>query len=234
VAVFDFFNVLTSNGGTPNLNDVGRATGNHHRFRDAATEHLQGLANNFSSYGSDPYDSHPTAKGGQKAGTEFVPLLNLFYRRWKGYPLNPQANSVSPSAGSIPSGQMKNVETAWSDPNGRSELKETFFEIGSSLTEANTALMKYDPIQNRVYLRSQDGTSWQGGFAPGASQAVSNSQITLHGGPTRVFREGDSIRVRWAVTLSSSYKGVKNLYSKAIDTTGRNSGWRKRGSLTID
>ncbi len=53
VAVFDFFNVLTSNGGS----------------------------GNFSAYGSE--DSHPTAAGEQKATAEFIKLLNADYHAWK-------------------------------------------------------------------------------------------------------------------------------------------------------
>ena len=82
VAVFDFYNVLTSNGGSPNTNDAGAVTGNHHRFRNNAVEYITNQGSNFSMYGSG--DSHPTAAGGQKATAEFVPLLNIAYQRWKG------------------------------------------------------------------------------------------------------------------------------------------------------
>jgi hypothetical protein len=82
VAVFDFYNVLTSNGGNPNANDLGRATGNHHRWWNGAVQHVHPVLNNYSAYGSDPDDSHPTPAGGQKASAEFVLLLNVFYHRW--------------------------------------------------------------------------------------------------------------------------------------------------------
>jgi hypothetical protein len=82
VAVFDFYNVLTSNGGNRNKNDVGKATGNHHRFRNGAIQHLQTVDNDFSSYGMDEWDSHPTAAGGKKASAEFVSLLNVWYNAW--------------------------------------------------------------------------------------------------------------------------------------------------------
>ena len=82
VAVFDFYSVLTSNGGNPNKNDVGKSTGNHHRFRNGKIEHMQTVANNYSAYGSG--DSHPTPAGGKKASAEFVSLLNVYYNAWKG------------------------------------------------------------------------------------------------------------------------------------------------------
>ncbi len=87
VAVFDFYNVLTSNGGNSNTNDLGSATGNHHRWWGGAIQHVQTVNNNYSAYGSG--DSHPTAAGNQKATGEFVTLLNVFYNRWKGTPAGP-------------------------------------------------------------------------------------------------------------------------------------------------
>jgi len=84
VAVFDFYNVLTSNGGNTNKNDLGWAKGNHHRIRNGKVEHTQTVKNNYSAYGSALDDSHPTAAGGKKATGEFVTLLNYYYNRWKG------------------------------------------------------------------------------------------------------------------------------------------------------
>ncbi len=82
VAVFDFYNVLTSNGGDPGTSDLGAAGGNHHRYRDGQIEYITDRGSNTSAYASDG-DSHPTDAGGQKATGEFVPLLNLFYERWR-------------------------------------------------------------------------------------------------------------------------------------------------------
>ncbi len=101
VAVFDFYNVLTSNGGDVNSDDLGWDTGNHHRWWHSAIQHIQTVANNFAAYGSDPWDSHPTATGNQKAAAEFVPLLNIFYHRWmegEEMPTPTATGTVSPVA----------------------------------------------------------------------------------------------------------------------------------------
>ena len=81
VAVFDFYNVLTSNGGSAAINDTGSAAGNHHRWYGGAEQHQQMLDSNFLVYPSG--DSHPSTAGNQKAAAEFVPLLNVFYHRWQ-------------------------------------------------------------------------------------------------------------------------------------------------------
>lgn len=83
VAVYDFYNVLTSNGGNTGKNDLGSKTGNHHRFWASKVQHLQTRKCNTSAYPSDDYDSHPTQAGNLKASTEFPKVLNVLYHRWQ-------------------------------------------------------------------------------------------------------------------------------------------------------
>ena len=80
VVVFDFFNVLTSNGGSSDVNDLGKADGNHHRWWDGAIQHSQTGSSNFLAYPTG--DSHPSRAGNLKATGEFIDLLNFYYQRW--------------------------------------------------------------------------------------------------------------------------------------------------------
>ena len=80
VFVFDFYNVLTSNGGDPKTSDVGQATGNHHRVWLGAIQH-QVSAGNVLAYPTS--SNHPSAAGDRKATAEFLPLLNYAYDRWQ-------------------------------------------------------------------------------------------------------------------------------------------------------
>ena len=107
VAVFDFYNVLTSDGGStrtddPNTNDLGWSDGNHHRWISATVQHMQTVANNYSAYwGGTGGSSHPSTAGNLKATAEFVPLLNIFYNRWKSgvAPTPPELNLTQPNGG---------------------------------------------------------------------------------------------------------------------------------------
>jgi len=83
VAVFDYYNVLTSNGGNPQTHDLGATSGSHHRYRDGRIEHLVGPGD-FLAYPSEGPDNHPTAAGHRKATAEFIPLLNIFIHCWQG------------------------------------------------------------------------------------------------------------------------------------------------------
>lgn len=80
VAVFDFYNVLTSNGGSADANDLGSESGNHHRWWNGAVQHSKTGSSNFLAYPTG--DSHPSRAGNRKATGEFVPLLNYYYHRW--------------------------------------------------------------------------------------------------------------------------------------------------------
>jgi len=103
VAVFDFYNVLTSHGGSVHVNDAGRAEGNHHRRWDGSIQHSQTLNSNVAAYADG--DSHPTAAGNQKATDEFAPLLNAFFHRWQdGEPdTTPTATTTSTTTTKAPS-----------------------------------------------------------------------------------------------------------------------------------
>jgi hypothetical protein len=85
VFVFDFYNVLTTNGGLPSINDLKSETGNHHRWWNNAVQHKTDGDNDVSpnvlEYPTG--DDHPSRAGNLKATAEFVPLLNLAYNRWK-------------------------------------------------------------------------------------------------------------------------------------------------------
>ncbi|MBC7195252.1 MAG: choice-of-anchor D domain-containing protein, partial [Caldisericia bacterium] len=89
VFIFDYYNVLTSNGGSHFKNDLNSLTGNHHRYRDGEIEHTINFKNDFLAYGSDtdgngtPDDNHPNSEGHKKATYEFTPLLNIAYNKWK-------------------------------------------------------------------------------------------------------------------------------------------------------
>ena len=82
VFVFDFYNVLTSNGGSAAVNDARRETGNHHRWWRGAVQHKTDGGGNVSAYASAADDDHPNAAGDAKATMEFVPLLNAAVNAW--------------------------------------------------------------------------------------------------------------------------------------------------------
>ena len=88
VFVFDFYNVLTTNGGDANTNDLGLETGNHHRWWNNAVQHKtdgdDDTDPNTLEYPTG--DDHPSMAGNVKATVEFVSLLNNAYDRFHAVP----------------------------------------------------------------------------------------------------------------------------------------------------
>lgn len=80
VAVFDFYNVLTSNGGNGLTNGSGQETGNQHRWWSDGIQHIQTVDSDLSAFSDG--NSHPTSAGNRKATEQFIPLLNVFVNRW--------------------------------------------------------------------------------------------------------------------------------------------------------
>ncbi len=84
VFVFDFYNVLTTNGGSPDVNDLGQGTGNHHRWWKGAIQHKTDGDDdgnpNVLEYPSG--DDHPSRAGDLKATAEYIKLLHIAYNRW--------------------------------------------------------------------------------------------------------------------------------------------------------
>ncbi|MBN2549702.1 MAG: hypothetical protein JXB15_11120 [Anaerolineales bacterium] len=87
VAVFDFYNVLTH-------------ADNHHHFVNGQVEWITDHGNNTLRYPSD--DNHPSIKGSRKATEEFLPLLNVFYHRWRGGGALPPAPPTEGPAEVVP------------------------------------------------------------------------------------------------------------------------------------
>jgi hypothetical protein len=101
VAVLDFYNVLTSNGGAWSINDLGTGTGNHHRVRNGAIEYVTDRGGDTSAYPEGGGDSHPSAAGNRKASAELVPVLNAAFNRWQAS-LLPPTPTPAPTAGTRP------------------------------------------------------------------------------------------------------------------------------------
>jgi hypothetical protein len=85
VVVFDFYNVLTTNGGNSNKNDLTLETGNHHRWWNNTVQHVVdgNKSSNIAAYPTALGNDHPSKAGNEKATTEFIPLLNFAYNQWQ-------------------------------------------------------------------------------------------------------------------------------------------------------
>jgi PKD repeat protein len=189
VAVFDFYNVLTTNGGSAKINDLGSESGNHHRWWQDAVQHTVDTGSgehDTNAYASAPGDDHPGRAGNLKATAEFIPLLNLAYNRWHGAdftadattgtaPLTvqftgiPAGNEISSwnwdftNDGTTDSTLQSPEYTFTSAGNYTVNLTVTGNEGAESVLKADYIYLSEDPITSLTVTSPEDGESWQRG-----------------------------------------------------------------------
>jgi hypothetical protein len=78
------------------------------------------------------------------------------------------------------------------------------------------------------------GTSWLGGFAPGAPNVITNSQGSLNCATTTISGVGDQIVVNWSITPAAKWAGsTQQVYLYVNDRSGAFAGWNQMGTWTI-
>ncbi len=190
VAVFDFYNILTD----PNA---------HHRFYNGQIEYIPGAINTLI-YPSG--DDHPSEEGSRKATEEFLPMLNVFYHRWKETtPVqgSPELNTVTqtgvqPEAPAIPSigpGMIENFDHGIiPGTNGweafRDEGTATMMKCGAAPgTNGNSLKLEYNIAPNSwgtcalMYETPQDWSTANGlMFSFHSEQAEILFDVNLYAG----------------------------------------------------
>jgi hypothetical protein len=181
VAVFDLFNVLTG-------------TDNHHRYTSAGgvgkIEYIADPAHNYyaDSY-YDPTQRYPDRRGNQKATSEFVPLLNAYYNRWKH---EDQTATPTPTAVSVP-----HAAGDWSTPiqfSGFGWWPDVAAD-GSGRVHVvwSTGSEGYDTV---AYTTSQNGLTWSDAIdiaaRPGTGYATRPTLLVDHQGSLLMtYRDSD-------------------------------------------
>lgn len=114
VAIFDFYNILTGSN-------------NHHRFVNGAVEHVINDKRNTEFYPSE--DDHPNRQGNQKATIEFLPMLNIFYNRWKAAAPAAQPAQPQDSAPAEPPMEGQNIPATPAVPSAPVESGNMLFDF---------------------------------------------------------------------------------------------------------
>ena len=143
----------------------------------------------------------------------------------------PSAVSVTPSSGS---GLTQTFTFQYSDSTGASSLATVWvaFNATANNPAAGSCAVYYSPSTNAIYLENDTATGSSGALL-GSFRSFQNSQCTVNPAASTVTRNGTILILNLSVTFSSAYSGVQNIYARAVDTVGVNTGWQSLGAWTV-
>jgi uncharacterized repeat protein (TIGR01451 family) len=146
----------------------------------------------------------------------------------------PTLGTVDPDSGGGTTGEVTTFTTSWLDANGWQDLKQCYFHIGDSPSiEGNVTLM-YNARKDKLWLRTDDGSTWTGGYAPESANKMENSQAIVYCDLTGVQGSGDTLSVQWAIEFKPGYTGTKKLGLKAKDVHKAKAKGKWKGTWTIE
>jgi hypothetical protein len=122
----------------------------------------------------------------------------------------------------------------YSDPEGATNFNNTRVLLNTTASEASACEVIYYLATNEFYLATDAGTGLQGPpVSPGASGTISNSQCTLSGSASSVSTSGNNLTMVVSLTFTSGFAGTKNVYMRAIDNEGLDTGFQQEGIFTV-
>jgi uncharacterized repeat protein (TIGR01451 family) len=146
----------------------------------------------------------------------------------------PTLGTVDPSSGSGPVNVITHFTTTWKDANGWQDLKHCYFHIGDSASIAGSVTLLYNAAKDKLWLRSDDGSAWTGGAAPGDASTLENGQAIVHCSQTTTHGIGDTLSVAWAIEFKPGFEGAKKLGLKCKDRSKARAKGRWKGSWSIE
>ncbi len=143
----------------------------------------------------------------------------------------PSTVSVTPGSGT---GTNQTFALQYSDTAGASGLEQVWVYFNATLANpaSNACMLYYNTATNQINLLNDNATVFQPATL-GAASTLQNSQCSLNVAASTVTLSGNSLTLNLAMTFKTAYAGVKNIYLRAVDVSGSNSGWQPLGTWTV-
>jgi hypothetical protein len=145
--------------------------------------------------------------------------------------LAPANVSMMPANNSTQAGAAQLVKTTYSDPNGIEDIANVVLRVGDS--NSNALYVQYSAVSRKFYLLNDAGTAYQGGFAPGSPNIITNSRGALDCSLSKLETIGSQLVVTWALVPADSFAGTHNLFQLVRDRSGAQTDLERMDSWTI-
>jgi hypothetical protein len=132
----------------------------------------------------------------------------------------PVLGVVMPDSSSAPVGAVRYYTSTWWDFDGWEDLKQCYFHIGANTNLAGNVTLLYNRNSNKMWIRSNDGLYWMGGYTPGSAAILENGQARVYCQLSSTHGSGVTMWVYWAIEFKAGFTGTKKLGIKCKDMHG--------------
>jgi uncharacterized repeat protein (TIGR01451 family) len=147
--------------------------------------------------------------------------------------VSPTVRTVEPSSGRGPTGVTTYFTTTWEDKNGWAHLKQCYFHIGDSPSLVGNVTLMYNAVKGKLWLRTDDGSAWTGGCAPGSHDTMENGQAKVYCWLCTADGADGTLTVKWAIEFKDGYTGDKKTGLKCKDRSKAKAKGKWKGTWTI-
>jgi len=146
----------------------------------------------------------------------------------------PCVGAVTPATGQSSSGAQAFLTTEFSDPDGWEDLKIAYTLVAPIPDiHSDSVYLAYNQDVNKVFLGNDQNSAWLGGYAPGTSATIQNSNVIVDVASCTVSHTAQGLTVRWALRFKNEFRGTYNVYTMALDNRNYIAFWQKKGTWTI-
>lgn len=137
--------------------------------------------------------------------------------------------SASPNSGT---GTSQTFQFAFNDPNGAQSLRGVSAQFATSAWATGSCWFYFDTTAKVLWLASDDTLSWSSAAA-GSSTTLQNSQCTIQTAGISGSGSGTSYTLQIPIVFNGSFAGAKNIYLRALDQNGGDSGLNSAGTWNV-
>jgi len=137
---------------------------------------------------------------------------------------------VNPGSGTGPSQTFSLVVA---DPNGSLDVAVVNMIMNSTLNSLNACWVQYFRSTNELRLLADNISSFHGPLSPGGAGSVQNSQCILDAAGSSATFNGGLLTVNLALTLKTSFSGLRTLHVSVTDNGGLVFNFQPEGTWNV-
>jgi len=145
----------------------------------------------------------------------------------------PKAVRVYPASGGEPALEPQRFNVTFRDQD---RDLQTLYLLVADTPETDGVMVRYEVEANLISLYDPRTQSWSAGLTPGEKAGVNMFLGGLRAGSSRVRAggEGEYLTVGWLLRFWRRFEGTHNLYGRAVDAAGNDTGWQLLGNWTVE